>query len=221
MFVPRSLLRVDAPAASRRVKPRSSKAASPPQLADLSPQPAAPASGVADNVDNSADTGVKKRSYEQRYPVFSEPTCSICGRYGEYVCDATDEDICSLECKAVALQRAGFPPETVAEALEALKENPGGSPRACADLPEQTKVIGQEDVTDRQAESRRAELYISVKGESVPKLILDFKGCDFPPTLLENLEQAGYDSPTPIQVLLLRHLLCGCHLKLLHLTTPL
>ena len=210
MFVPRSLLRVDTPAAPRRVKPRSSQAASPPLQARLPPEPLtpAPASGVAEDIDTSADTGVKKRSYEQRYPADSEPVCTICGRYGEYVCDATEEDICSLECKAVALQRAGFPPENVAEVLDALREETEKAPSAPAGLPEQIKGKGQEYITDPQVESLRAELYISVRGESVPKPILDFKGCHFPPTLLDNLEQAGYDSPTPIQVLLLRHMLC-------------
>lgn len=30
------------------------------------------------------------------------PFCVICGKYGQYICDATDEDVCSLECKRKA-----------------------------------------------------------------------------------------------------------------------
>lgn len=27
------------------------------------------------------------------------PFCSICGKYGQYICNLTDEDVCSIECK--------------------------------------------------------------------------------------------------------------------------
>lgn len=36
----------------------------------------------------------------QRWVEFGEFVCVVCGRYGEYICDRTDEDVCSLECKA-------------------------------------------------------------------------------------------------------------------------
>ncbi|WCJ25939.1 DEAD-box ATP-dependent RNA helicase 41 [Euphorbia peplus] len=41
---------------------------------------------------------------EQRYPAPGEPACVVCGKYGEYICNETDDDICSLECKAEVLQ---------------------------------------------------------------------------------------------------------------------
>ncbi|KAK4843738.1 hypothetical protein QYF36_012048 [Acer negundo] len=41
---------------------------------------------------------IKSRS-EQRYPVPGESVCVVCGKYGEYICNETDDDICSLECK--------------------------------------------------------------------------------------------------------------------------
>ncbi|XP_010538426.1 PREDICTED: uncharacterized protein LOC104812781 isoform X2 [Tarenaya hassleriana] len=49
---------------------------------------------------------------EQRFPDVGEPVCVICGRYGEYICDETDDDICSLECKAELLEslRTAKPP---------------------------------------------------------------------------------------------------------------
>ncbi|KDP39858.1 hypothetical protein JCGZ_03389 [Jatropha curcas] len=50
-------------------------------------------SGSTNEVDQ-----VKTRS-EQRFPVHGEPVCVVCGKYGEYICDETDDDICSLECK--------------------------------------------------------------------------------------------------------------------------
>ncbi|KAH0969631.1 hypothetical protein GBA52_028557 [Prunus armeniaca] len=48
---------------------------------------------------------VKERSRDQREPLTGEPKCVICNRYGEYICDQTDDDICSLECKRTVLCR--------------------------------------------------------------------------------------------------------------------
>ncbi|KAK2356212.1 DEAD-box ATP-dependent RNA helicase [Trifolium repens] len=47
--------------------------------------------------------GVKSRN-EQRFPVSGEPVCLICGRYGEYICNETDDDVCSMECKNELLE---------------------------------------------------------------------------------------------------------------------
>lgn len=41
------------------------------------------------------------------------PFCVICGKFGQYVCDRTDEDVCSMECKRKAealAARASSPP---------------------------------------------------------------------------------------------------------------
>ena len=45
----------------------------------------------------------------QRWPSAGEPVCVVCGRYGAYVVDQTDADICSLECKGRHLQDLGRP----------------------------------------------------------------------------------------------------------------
>ncbi|GAV60453.1 LOW QUALITY PROTEIN: zf-HIT domain-containing protein [Cephalotus follicularis] len=45
------------------------------------------------------EVGQVKSRRGQRFPVPGEPVCVICGRYGEYICNETDDDICSLECK--------------------------------------------------------------------------------------------------------------------------
>ncbi|KAE9450602.1 hypothetical protein C3L33_17497, partial [Rhododendron williamsianum] len=55
-------------------------------------------SGKLDGVDR-----VKNRS-EQRFAVPGEPVCVVCGKYGEYVCDETDDDICSMDCKTELLE---------------------------------------------------------------------------------------------------------------------
>ncbi|GER28041.1 DEAD-box ATP-dependent RNA helicase [Striga asiatica] len=48
---------------------------------------------------------IKARS-EQRYPAPGEPVCVVCGKYGEYICNETDDDICSIECKGELLQNS-------------------------------------------------------------------------------------------------------------------
>ena len=42
---------------------------------------------------------VVRFAHYQRWPDPGDPECVVCGRYGEYICDETDEDVCSLECK--------------------------------------------------------------------------------------------------------------------------
>lgn len=45
----------------------------------------------------------------QRWPDPGEPVCVVCGRYGAYIVDRTDCDVCSLECKARHLLKLGLP----------------------------------------------------------------------------------------------------------------
>ncbi|XP_031374501.1 uncharacterized protein LOC116189099 isoform X2 [Punica granatum] len=45
---------------------------------------------------------------EQRFPDPGEPVCVMCGKYGEYICDETDDDICSLDCKSKLLETLNF-----------------------------------------------------------------------------------------------------------------
>ncbi|KAF8394453.1 hypothetical protein HHK36_020661 [Tetracentron sinense] len=88
--------------------------------------------------DNEATANpVKERCWDQRESLQGESQCAICGCYREYICDETDDDICSLECKRTLLGR----------------------------------------------------LANSQKPVSLP-----------PPKLLQNLEAAGYDIPTPVQM---------------------
>lgn len=49
-------------------------------------------------------SGICAKRADQRFPAPDEPVCVLCGRYGEYICDETDEDVCSVECKHELLQ---------------------------------------------------------------------------------------------------------------------
>ncbi|KAJ3299557.1 DEAD (Asp-Glu-Ala-Asp) box polypeptide 59 [Borealophlyctis nickersoniae] len=63
--------------------------------------PTTPETVTAEDVDSD----VVYFSADQRWPDPFEPVCTICGKYGAYICDETDNDVCSLECKALDLQR--------------------------------------------------------------------------------------------------------------------
>ncbi|XP_008796949.2 uncharacterized protein LOC103712249 isoform X2 [Phoenix dactylifera] len=50
-----------------------------------------------------------KERHEQRFPLPGEPACVLCGRYGEYICDKTGDDICSIDCKTELLKLKDVP----------------------------------------------------------------------------------------------------------------
>ena len=54
--------------------------------------------------DEEEDTVVQS-SVNQRWPEDGEPVCVICGRYGAYIVDQTDRDVCSIECKDIHLSK--------------------------------------------------------------------------------------------------------------------
>lgn len=62
------------------------------------------ASSESKEEEDSLDYEQVKSRDEQRFPVPGEPVCVICGKYGEYICNETDDDICSLDCKAELLK---------------------------------------------------------------------------------------------------------------------
>lgn len=141
---------------------------------------------------------VKSFSKTQRWAEPGEPVCVVCGRYGEYICDQTDEDVCSLECKAKHLlqvkekeeklnlrspQNAESGPESPLTALYVYREHPFISAL-------------QED----QIENLKQQLGISVQGQEVTRPIIDFEHCGFPEVLNHNLKKSGYEVPTPIQM---------------------
>ncbi|XP_042054584.1 uncharacterized protein LOC121799325 [Salvia splendens] len=74
-----------------------------------------------------------KTQYEQRYPAPGEPVCVICGNYGEYICNETDDDICSIECKAQLLQKIKFQKGPQSEQLQVA---PLSTRRCTLEVPE-------------------------------------------------------------------------------------
>ena len=63
--------------------------------------------GGGDSSSEEEDGPVISYSKHQRWPVVGEPVCVVCGKYGAYIVDETDKDVCSLECKAKHLWTLG------------------------------------------------------------------------------------------------------------------
>ncbi|KAK9668342.1 hypothetical protein RND81_13G053500 [Saponaria officinalis] len=75
-----------------------------------------PNSGILENME---DIDHVKMRWEQRFPLPGEPVCVVCGRYGEYICDETEDDICSKDCKAELLnQKQAQTPKVIVSKYE-------------------------------------------------------------------------------------------------------
>ena len=164
-------------------------------------------------------------SKKQRWPTPGEPVCVVCGRYGAYIVDQTDKDVCSLECKARHLKDV-----TAKKAKELLNERPSCCNQSLQGISitktttdslysmnsgtqmsmlllddEKSKLYYKEHpfitgLSLNQVDDIRTNLNIKVKGEKVSKPILEFHHCQFTKTLNENLAQFGYLTPTPVQM---------------------
>ncbi|XP_045154111.1 probable ATP-dependent RNA helicase DDX59 [Echinops telfairi] len=141
---------------------------------------------------------VKSFSKTQRWPQPGEPVCVMCGRYGEYICDKTDEDVCSLECKAKhLLQVKGKEEEGKPSSSPRADSGPEHPLGAFYTYKEHPFIVNlQED----QVEHLKQQLGIVIQGQEVPRPIVEFEHGGFPEALNHNLKKAGYEVPTPIQM---------------------
>ncbi|XP_032734106.1 probable ATP-dependent RNA helicase DDX59 [Lontra canadensis] len=141
---------------------------------------------------------VKSFSKTQRWAEPGEPVCVVCGRYGEYICDKTDEDVCSLECKAKHLLQ-------VKEKEERLKLSDPHQVDSGLESPLNAFYVYREhpfisNLQEDQIENLKRQLGIVVQGQDVTRPIIDFEHCGFPEALNHNLKKSGYEVPTPIQM---------------------
>ena len=167
--------------------------------------------------ESDEDDEVVSFSKNQRWPAPGEPVCVLCGRYGEYICDQTDKDICSLECKAKNLrfeankyhENEGSRTITSENDNKYIEEDSHGHFRHtpirkdnlhCV-LPYKYKVHSVvKTLTIDQVDQLRRNTEIQVKGENISKPILEFEHCQFHATLNCNLSDSGYKTPTPVQM---------------------
>lgn len=154
---------------------------------------------------------VKQKSRDQREAFPGEPRCVLCGRYGEYICDETDDDICSLECKQTLLQRVA----TKGVSVDPLPPVRLPVTDECFYIRDSDDRSGPPSLTVDQTELLRRRLDIHVKGDAVPAPVLSFSSCNLPQKLLQNIETAGFELPTPIQMQAIPAALISKHLLVL------
>ncbi|XP_033372431.1 probable ATP-dependent RNA helicase DDX59 isoform X2 [Parus major] len=147
--------------------------------------------------DGSLEEPIKSFSKSQRWAEPGEPVCVVCGRYGEYICDKTDEDVCSLECKAKHLLQA----QTKEKQLASDQPTDSQAEAHLLNTPyfykDHSFILG---LQDEQVENLKLQLGIAVQGQQVPRPIVEFEHCGFPEALNNNLKNSGYEVPTPIQM---------------------
>lgn len=173
------------------------------------PRSASDGSAEEEHDDEDEDEEpVKSFKKNQRWPEPGEPVCVMCGRYGEYICDSTDNDVCSLECKAKHLFEMGM--GTGADAFDrkdednrmqlqqpAVKTNGAGVSEVIYSYREDRFISG---LADEQVQRIKQELGIETQGNDVRRPIIEFEHCSFPAVLSGNLKKAGYQLPTPVQM---------------------
>ncbi|XP_056092795.1 probable ATP-dependent RNA helicase DDX59 isoform X1 [Rhinichthys klamathensis goyatoka] len=144
---------------------------------------------------------VKSFKKNQRWPEPGEPVCVMCGRYGEYICDKTDNDVCSLECKArhLAQMCLGFGEKIFSkDPQEDSKTSNASNTDAESYSYKEDGFISE--LTEEQVKRVQTELSIVTAGSEVCRPIIEFEHCNFPTALRLNLKKAGYEAPTPIQM---------------------
>lgn len=157
-----------------------------------------------DDTEEVPGSPVKAKCWEQREAEPGEPRCVICGRYGQYICDETDDDVCSLECKEAVLCKHRCQSRATAPVVSTIRIPVEDECTYVKDGQPSLPVWEPEEVirgmSHEQIESLRLEIEVHVKGEGAPPPILDFSHCRLDPKLSANLEIAGYDIPTPVQM---------------------
>ncbi|KAG8556097.1 hypothetical protein GDO81_017921 [Engystomops pustulosus] len=195
--------------------------------ASLSPGPLPASTSLNTSLVSTTDVEdepIKSYSKHQRWPLQGEPVCVVCGRYGEYICDQTEHDVCSLECKAkdiiqcTGASRSQDPSLThqssslitaehitVESPLQDIKNI--SPPVQAAEILQGNNLtytyVEHEFITQLgqdQVDNLRQQLGLSAQGKDVCRPIIEFEHCNFPPTLCTNLKRAGYDVPTPVQM---------------------
>ena len=150
-------------------------------------------------------------SKNQRWPTPGEPVCVICGRYGAYIVDQTDEDVCSLECKARHLKGIARKKDEdlldnriVGREAIKTKSSDGFLPIVVASDNENKSYFKEHpfitELSLSKVDGIRTNLKIKVKGDNISKPILEFQHCQLSETLNENLTHSGYITPTPVQM---------------------
>lgn len=204
------------------------KAISAPSVSEISTssapvQTCTSVQGNSDKEESDDEEEIVSYTKNQRWPTPGEPVCVVCGRYGAYIVDQTDNDVCSLECKARHLKDL-----TRKKAKELLggrdlvsneaDEIIGSNEVLTKNTNSNDDIVGRSMAEDREfnfhykehpfiselsverVNDIRENLNVKVKGDNVSKPILEFKHCQLRERLDNNLAHFGYVTPTPVQM---------------------
>ena len=183
---------------------------------------------IEDSDDGSESDEIVELSKNQRSPKPGEPICVVCGRYGAYICDRTDCDVCSIECKKknlasdinkriyVQLQQDE---KSVTNQTHIVAENSLYKCKESDELSLEDSGLDNQtfskyfDVnytyskhptvkkfTEENISVLQEKLDIKVQGKDLVSLGLEFEHFMLPSVLAENLKENGYIIPTPIQM---------------------
>lgn len=112
----------------------------------------------------------------------------ICGRYGAYICDATDEDVCSIECRDVCLLRHK---EALVLSEEQLKQRALSMTLLRRRLG--IRVVSGDGLTATVNNGQPQQ-------QQIPFPIVSFADCDLPPQLYANMQMKLLERPSPVQM---------------------
>ncbi|KAG2205400.1 hypothetical protein INT47_007185 [Mucor saturninus] len=157
---------------------------------------------VADLEKEEDNDEIKQFSSDQRLALDDEPICTVCGKYGEYINDETDQDVCSLQCKAIntdlcgrarskkkkTMTVIGHVHDYVAENIHAKLTNYQEPDSIATQSPQQvTQMLQAHEV--------------EVTGSHVPKPFSTYDQLrqTLGDTILKNIESLGWSMATGIQ----------------------
>jgi ATP-dependent RNA helicase DDX59 len=171
--------------------------------------PVVPNDPDVEQSDDEDQEPIKQASIEQRFPLNDEPLCVVCGKYGEYISDTTERDVCSMECKLKDIANYARNPakdpicQGIAYPQYSIATNVHAKLTAYHDSPEVSMLH------PKAIEAMRSAHDITVEGQNVPRPITTFESCQLDATLLENIRSAGFKKPTPVQMQALSVALAG------------
>ncbi|CAG8761496.1 26554_t:CDS:2 [Gigaspora margarita] len=186
---------------------------------------------VNSNVEEVEDP-IKEYSYQQREASTGEPACVVCRKYGEYICDETDHDVCSIECKKIDIERTTKITNNIPDPLPKVTQP---VPKYSHNIADATFVSGDTSqmllqitsdlfhaqltaylphqeikvLSSFQVQSILSKNRIIVHGKNIPRPITKFEHCKLPPKMTDNLQQVGYLQPTEIQMQVIPTVLVG------------
>lgn len=182
--------------------------------------------GHSDEDDDEEE--IVQLSRNQRWPKAGEPVCVICNRYGAYICDKTENDVCSIECKQKNMKISNEKGVNIHNSQDTGSAFVGHGPQekyeVDSDHQKSEDLDSGNDMghtafatyfdanytykyhptvqrfTEENINCLRDKLEIKVQGEDLILPGLEFSHFLLPSTLLDNLDKNDYVNPTPIQM---------------------